>query len=166
MRVHIHIGRRCGIGKWMRQVREAMRDVECAGWSSPMKSMNEYRGIRHGSDTVADVEVTVNGSPLPPRLDLRNHSPTGLNWGYGGSGPAQLALAILAHEFGPDFALGAYQDFKREVVAGLLNSWRLDSAFLHEWRQSYATTKPRPRAVSNVEVTDWRDHRSERPERS
>jgi hypothetical protein len=38
----------------------------------------------------------VNGDPLPPRLDLFNHSPAGFDWGYGGSGPAQLALAMLA----------------------------------------------------------------------
>ena len=29
---------------------------------------------------------------LPYRLDLCAHSPTGYEWGYGGSGPAQLAL--------------------------------------------------------------------------
>jgi len=34
--------------------------------------------------------------PLEWRLDLRNHSPTGLEWGYGGSGPAQPALALAA----------------------------------------------------------------------
>jgi hypothetical protein len=33
---------------------------------------------------------------LPLRLDLRNHSPTGFAWGYGGSGPSQLSLAILS----------------------------------------------------------------------
>lgn len=33
---------------------------------------------------------------LPKRLDLVRHSPTGLEWGYAGSGPAQLAVAILA----------------------------------------------------------------------
>ena len=33
--------------------------------------------------------------------DIRNHSPSGFNWGYGGSGPAQLALAILADFLGP-----------------------------------------------------------------
>ncbi len=37
--------------------------------------------------------------PLGPRLDLANHSPDGFSWGYGGSGPAQLALAILADHF-------------------------------------------------------------------
>ena len=37
--------------------------------------------------------------PLELRLDPFNHSSTGLEWGYGGSGPAHLALAILAdHE--------------------------------------------------------------------
>ncbi|KKN11984.1 hypothetical protein LCGC14_1020970 [marine sediment metagenome] len=30
-----------------------------------------------------------------PSLALWNHSPVGFQWGYGGSGPAQLALAIL-----------------------------------------------------------------------
>jgi hypothetical protein len=55
------------------------------------------------SDGTARVQVTErNGATflLPPRLDLFNHSPTGFNWGYSGSGPAQLALAILADHFG------------------------------------------------------------------
>ena len=33
--------------------------------------------------------------PLPLRLDLFNHSPTGFSWGYGGSGPAQLVAQQL-----------------------------------------------------------------------
>lgn len=28
------------------------------------------------------------------------HSPTGVEWGYGGSGPADMALTILAHFYG------------------------------------------------------------------
>ena len=36
------------------------------------------------------------GSSIHPRLDLWNHSPTGFEWGYPGSGPAQSALH---HEF-------------------------------------------------------------------
>lgn len=57
---------------------------------------------------------------LNPRLDLSNHSPTGFNWGYGGSGPAQLALAILADALGSgrdDDALELHQLFKWQVVA-------------------------------------------------
>ena len=64
---------------------------------------------------------------LRPRLDLRRHSPTGFEWGYGGSGPAQLALAILAtwsHNDG--FALKHYQDFKFRVIGRLPHeAWEL-----------------------------------------
>ena len=38
--------------------------------------------------------------PLDSRRDLWNHSPTGFEWGYCGSGPAQLALALLADHLG------------------------------------------------------------------
>ena len=51
---------------------------------------------------------------------LRKHSPDGFNWGYGGSGPAQLALALLLH-YRKDkyFSVRWYQDFKWEVIASL-----------------------------------------------
>ena len=67
---------------------------------------------------------------LPWRLDLRNHSPTGLNWGYGGSGPSQCALALLADHLGDDQAtLRQYQGFKWAVVAKLPidEPWELTS---------------------------------------
>lgn len=57
--------------------------------------------------------------PLPWRLDLVNHSPTGFAWGYSGSGPAQLALAILADLYDDQFALRHYMRFKFRVIAGL-----------------------------------------------
>jgi Family of unknown function (DUF6166) len=58
--------------------------------------------------------------PLNPRFDLRNHSPTGFHWGYGGSGPAQLALAVLADYLRNDeVALLRYQEFKWQVIAAL-----------------------------------------------
>lgn len=57
---------------------------------------------------------------LDPRLDLRRHSPSGMAWGYGGSGPAQLSLAILAFHLNDDAAaLRLYQGFKDLVVARL-----------------------------------------------
>jgi len=55
--------------------------------------------------------------PLPLRLDLVQHSPDGFAWGYEGSGPAQLALAILAFHAGDRIALEYHQDFKRAVIA-------------------------------------------------
>jgi hypothetical protein len=72
--------------------------------------------------------------PLPPRTDLRNHSPTGFEWGYGGSGPAQLALAILADALGPTRAVGLYHDFKWEVLAGLeADEWAIAREDVLAW---------------------------------
>jgi Family of unknown function (DUF6166) len=83
--------------------------------------MKEYRGH---TDAQGDVHVdrVENGSrsELPLHLDLRNHSPTGFNYGYAGSGPAQLALALLADYLGDDeTAQQHYQDFKFKVIARL-----------------------------------------------
>lgn len=52
-------------------------------------------------------------------LKLRSHSPTGFSWGYGGSGPAQTALAILLEIFGKETALSNYQSFKSDCIATL-----------------------------------------------
>lgn len=67
-------------------------------------------------------------APLNPRLDLRNHSPTGFAWGYGGSGLAQLALALLADYLGDERAEELYQNFKCNVIAALPQDrgWTLD----------------------------------------
>ena len=46
-----------------------------------------------------DGDPETTGETLDPRNDLSNHSPDGVEWGYAGSGPAQLALGILAHHF-------------------------------------------------------------------
>ncbi len=64
--------------------------------------------------------------PLPLRTDVRNHSPTGFAWGYGGSGPAQLALALLLDALGDEqLALQYYQDFKWKCVVRWNYSWRI-----------------------------------------
>ena len=87
--------------------------------------MKTYRGRRSGYA----VDVTVDGRALDPRFDLWNHSPTGFEWGYGGSGPAQLALALLAdHLADRQEALDFYQSFKFAVVAKLGHvRWELTS---------------------------------------
>ena len=52
---------------------------------------------------------------------LRDHAPDGgVSWGYGGSGPSQLALALLLHFGATDKeALTFYQELKRDVIATL-----------------------------------------------
>lgn len=117
--------------------------------------MRTYIGRRDDAD-VEVIVVNEDGSsrPLPLRLDVRNHSPTGFEWGYGGSGPAQLALALLCDYFetfhkdgNANAALIMYQAFKWKVVGRLPSpgqevEWRLTTAdirkFVEEFREADA----------------------------
>lgn len=66
-------------------------------------------------------QVFIDGVELLPAesLKLRNHSLSGFAWGYGGSGPAQLALAILLRFTTKEIALSFYQQFKWMVISAL-----------------------------------------------
>lgn len=91
-------------------------------------------GFRSPHDCAVQVVEGDSRRRLDPRLDLRNHSPTGLEWGYGGSGPAQLALAILAQVVGEMHALACYHDYKWDVVAALpYKEWTITSEQVEEW---------------------------------
>jgi hypothetical protein len=83
--------------------------------------MKTYTGYRRPDGCVVKVhEHDGMTRDLPLRLDLRNHSPTGPEWGYGGSGPAQLALALAADVLGDDEqAQRVYQDLKFKLVGRL-----------------------------------------------
>lgn len=60
---------------------------------------------------------------LPLYLQVRNHSPTGFAWRYGGSGPAQLSLAILIDCLkDEERAVALYQKFKFARIAQLSQS--------------------------------------------
>lgn len=94
--------------------------------------MTIYEGRREDRNVV----VTVDRFPLPARNDLKNHSLDGFEWGYAGSGPSQLALALLAHHFSltdtrelADLkALTLYQTFKEKFIAPLPEEgWQLSS---------------------------------------
>jgi hypothetical protein len=61
--------------------------------------------VYHGQQTprggVVHLE-TPDGQILGQLPHVTRHSPTGLNWGYGGSGPADCARSILLHALGDD----------------------------------------------------------------
>lgn len=94
-----------------------------------------YRGRRDPVAPVGEeVEVTVDGEPLDKRYDLLSASPSGFEWAYGGSGPAQLAIALLAHATDEKLACRYYQQFKEEIVAELPeDGWRLTSDDIETW---------------------------------
>ena len=102
--------------------------------------MKHYSGRREGYAVI----VTVNGRRLNPRFDLWNHSPTGFEWGYAGSGPAQLALAILADHLGNDEqAFNFHHRFKWAVIAELPHrEWILTSADIDCVLQSLRECEP------------------------
>jgi hypothetical protein len=80
--------------------------------------------------------VTVDGKPLPPRLDLHNHARE-FAWGFDGYGAAQLGLAILADVFGDDLALEHHRDFGRHVRVQLDGeAWTLPQAQVVAWMES------------------------------
>lgn len=86
------------------------------------------------------VNTVVNGVPAAKMLPLKdslkvcNHSPTGFNWGYGGSGPAQTALAILLDLTGDaEKALKHYQAFKWEFVSGWGDRFSISETAIRAW---------------------------------
>lgn len=101
-------------------------DEDAANATTPTEEVTMQKGKRYvGERTPDGVQVVViqpNGEayPLNPRFDLRMHSPDGFNFGYGGSGPSQLALALLADALGDDDRAQAnYQAVKFRVIGRL-----------------------------------------------
>lgn len=89
-------------------------------------------------------EVFINGKYLSPKKSQKvyNHSPDGFSWGYGGSGPAQLALAILLEVTWEENAVRLYQEFKRDLIARLPQSdFALEIRRVEEWILSYMKLK-------------------------
>ena len=92
-----------------------------------------YRGVRQGDGSAV---VTAGGVPLDPRPSqrVRDHA-GGFEWGYGGAGPMQLALALLldalddatlAREWAEWFLWG-------RVAAWDYSGWEATAAEIRAW---------------------------------
>lgn len=95
-----------------------------------------YKGYRMPDGTVRVIVATPDGhsQDLPHHV---RHSPDGYEWGYLGSGPAELARCLLFDATQDWTVTGVlYQDFKEDVVAcwPTQTSYRLgDSRPLRCW---------------------------------
>lgn len=104
------------------------------------KPMKQYHGVSHNA---CDRQVFVEDSngkryelAFERSMEHAQHSPTGFNWGYGGSGPAQLALAyalLLDVTNKANVAMRYYQDFKSDKIANLSETWTLAEQEIHDW---------------------------------
>lgn len=86
--------------------------------------MKAYEGRR----TIDGLTVTVDGQDLHDRQDVKPFSVAGIEWGYVGDAPKQLALALLCDHLGDNrAAIDKSDSFMRDVVAVLDNDWTLNS---------------------------------------
>ena len=67
------------------------------------------------ADIVCSRDLNGTITNVPRRIIV--HSPTGFSWGYGGSGPADLAWNILSIFIGQEEAEKYYQMFKWQFIA-------------------------------------------------
>jgi len=102
--------------------------------------MNFYCGKRIRLSGHQSVWVVDEYGKLIKRLTpqasqkLVNHSPDGFNWGYGGSGPAQLALAILLDVTNnPEEAMRYSTWFKDDYVAQWGDQWSISEQAVKDW---------------------------------
>jgi hypothetical protein len=114
--------------------------------------MKFYQGRRNENEIFVVVKnVAENLHNTLPHVDY--HSPDGFEWGYGGSGPADLALAILTDFFEenpkevqtyartgqgePSSAVHFHQKFKDKFVAGLpKNQWQITEEEIKKWQSN------------------------------
>ena len=106
---------------------------------------NCYTGIR--ATDMLSVVVWYNDQARPLKVICR-HSPDGFEWGYGGSGPSDLALSILTDYFRRRSSRDAiaeagltYQDFKWTFIAPILeDTWKIEEQQITDWLAVQVTT--------------------------
>lgn len=102
---------------WLDRVRAFLDGEVTAPISTGSRSLHVV--ARHGIGQRWD--VFVNGYELSPARSrtVMNHSPDGFAWGYLGSGPSQLALALLLEAgVDEDNAVALRADYRDATVAG------------------------------------------------
>ena len=98
--------------------------------------MKIYKGRRliPKQGTASNVEVIVEEGNEKSRLRHHiQHSPTGFSWGYGGSGPADLARSILWDYLKEEPIPQLYMEFKWEFVTKWGTKWQITSTEIGMW---------------------------------
>lgn len=114
----------------------------------------KIRGYRQGQSgggclvTIMDETGDERVLPLPPIIQGREfrHSPSGFQWGYGGSGPGELARAILVAVIPDDDRVRypmCYQRLKQEWIASIkADEFEFDVKDVREWYEQWLVKNP------------------------
>lgn len=122
------------------------RWIERYGWA---REEAEKMAKENASDAMETrVYVRESGSELYELPHYPYHSPDGFEWGYAGSGPAELARCILIDHFGvtpvkrgiyyettePELPV-SYQDFKERFIEALPQDggFEISALKIEEW---------------------------------
>lgn len=111
---------------------------------------------------ISSQEVYLDGKKLDiePSLKYRNHSPSGFMWGYGGSGPAQLALAIMLKTLkgsSSEYRIPDYQKFKFDVIAKLPQKPCVATVDFWAWLLKEKNFKLEIKELENVESSEFEE---------
>lgn len=118
--------------------------------------MKNYKIWRSSQDGVVSAAVE-DGKKLTPLLHIVKHSPTGFEYGYGGSGPSDLALSILVNYFGES------KFWEKTTVEGFptvaSKELAASSSMKHyqEFKQDFIQNRNKNEwfTISEGEITDW-----------
>lgn len=86
-----------------------------------------------GNEGEANVVIHHHGIDRPVPHKYVYHSPTGMEFGYAGSGPSDLALNILAMFVPPPTAFRLHQDFKARFITPAEAGEELDVRQIVHW---------------------------------
>lgn len=95
-----------------------------------------YSGAGCNTSRAVYVDNGAGIEPLDPSQSqaVQLHSREGFNWGYGGSGPQQLAIAILLDFTGDaEIAKRYAMPFKWAHVATWGGNWKITGEEIHAW---------------------------------
>lgn len=107
--------------------------------------MKLYQGFYHDfhqKRIIEFIEINEKGNIVKREMlkHIIRHSPTGMNWGYGGSGAADASLSILTDAVGKRLAEEYYQEFKGDFIAPAGGFLIVSSTQIEEWFKKKGVT--------------------------
>ena len=122
---------------------------------------NTYIGIE-------SQKIICNGRPLNPHTHVWEHSNEGFKWGSNCPESAQLALAIIANEFGNDYSKHPvfYQDFKRAVINQLKPNFKITSENIRNFIQAVNAPDSSYQPITDRIYPQFYEYNNDRPIRA